>query len=125
MNPKKRLPMDDDSLDALIVLVLTESSVVPEELQPDDDCDAFLSWEDRMALEAIDDDLVDQILAGEWQSPLRPRRSTREHRDGRRELAGALNREGEDSDLPDEVRDAIEQRIRELDEEDKRKDNVP
>jgi hypothetical protein len=86
-------PEEQDVIDALIVLALTERT-------------------DSGGGDTLGPDLVDRILSGEWKPKTRKRK--KRNRSGL-ELAGSMNRG--DGELSDEARAEIERKIREIEEE--------
>lgn len=89
-------PEEQVVIDALIVLALTERI-------------------DPQALDPLKPDFVDRLLAGEWKPKHRRRKKRR--RTGSSELAGAMNRGDAIGELTDEVKEEIERKIREIEEE--------
>lgn len=109
-NPEKK-PIDD-----LIAWALRQ----PDDANPE----SALTDEDREALDSLGPNLVNRILLGAWgPSSTRSSSAARPHEVPEPELAGALNRGGEDGELTDAAKKEMERKRRELDDKDAEEDS--
>ena len=114
---------EDEALDALIAASYQQAScddILPEHLRR---LESALTPEDRDALAALGDDLAARIVDGTWNpsSSLDPAREISSSGVGDLELAGSMQR-GE-GDLTDAARAEMEERLRELTDEETDEDD--
>ncbi len=110
---------EDQALDALIVAAFRQEPCAEDDVKEMLAAEAYLSAEDRQALEALGPDLVAQILGGAWQPGGAPAQTGRESADvAEPELAGSMHRGDEESEITDAAREEMERKLRELEEDD-------
>jgi len=122
MNDKTK---EDRALDALIVAALRHVGEDSEEEAETDLREAaqFLTDEDRAALDRLGPDFIDRVMSGEPPSSggeVKMEDSEVEEL----ELETAMSRGSED-DLPQDVREEMEQRIEQVEKDEADEDSIP
>ena len=100
---------EDRALDALMAWALRQ----PDNTHPE----KALTEEDRKALDELGPDLIEKVMSGRWTPPAPPTPATRRPRESELELAGSMNRAGEDQELSEEAVREMDRKRKELDEE--------
>jgi hypothetical protein len=113
---------DDGAMDAIMYLAYLKdlASAVPALTGPE----PMLSPEDRRALDALGPDLVARIVSGD----VRPRPRSDPASDfiaPACQIAGAMNRGGQDGELTDAAREEMERKIKEIEEGDQKPGAAP
>jgi hypothetical protein len=106
---------EEEALDALIVAAFRSVSFKESDLPDLSKPAPELSKEDQEALDALGPDLISKIVSGETKKEPEAQDGSAEIEP---ELAGALNRADEDTELSKKAREEMERKIREAESED-------
>jgi hypothetical protein len=110
---------EQKALDALIAAALRQDPCAEDDFRKLKAAAQSLTPEDRQALDTFDAALVARILAGTWRprSAAGEKTAVPEH-PAEEELAGSMHRGDEGGELTDAAREEMEQKLRELKDED-------